>query len=100
EDQNMNRRIFKPFLARKRGPIAVLAALAATASLGLAGWVGRGCFGRTRRVGRQRSAANTDSQNRCGSRSPRPTVTHAARSSRPASLIQDRNRTVLPLPAG
>ena len=40
EDQNMNRRIFKPFLARKRGPIAVLAALAATASLGLAGWGG------------------------------------------------------------
>jgi hypothetical protein len=34
----MNRRIFKPWLARKRGPIAVLAAvLAAAASLALAG---------------------------------------------------------------
>jgi hypothetical protein len=36
----MNRRIFKPWLARKRGPIAVLAALATVASLGLAGWAG------------------------------------------------------------
>jgi hypothetical protein len=36
----MNPRIFKPWLARKRGPIAVLAALAAGASLGLAGWAG------------------------------------------------------------
>ena len=36
----MNRRIFKPLLARKRGPIAALAALAAAASLGLAGWAG------------------------------------------------------------
>ena len=36
----MNRRIFKPWLARKRGPIAVIAALAAAASLGLAGWAG------------------------------------------------------------
>jgi hypothetical protein len=36
----MDRRIFKPWLARKRGPIAVLAALAAVASLGLAGWAG------------------------------------------------------------
>jgi hypothetical protein len=36
----MNRRIFKPLLARKRRPIAVLAALAAAASLGLAGWGG------------------------------------------------------------
>jgi hypothetical protein len=34
----MNRRIFKPWLAKKRGPIAVLAAaLAAAASLGVAG---------------------------------------------------------------
>src|SRR5215467_7919693 len=40
EGQNMNRRIFKPWLARKRGPVAVLAALAAAASLGLAGWAG------------------------------------------------------------
>jgi hypothetical protein len=37
-DQNVNRRIFKPLLARKRRPIAVLAALAAAASLGVAGW--------------------------------------------------------------
>jgi hypothetical protein len=36
----MDRRIFKPWLARKRGPIAVLAALAAGASLALAGWAG------------------------------------------------------------
>ena len=36
----MNRRIFKPLLARKRRPVAVLAALAAAASLGLAGWGG------------------------------------------------------------
>ena len=38
KDQNMNRRIFKPWLAKKRGPIAVLAAaVAAAASLGVAG---------------------------------------------------------------
>ena len=36
----MNRRIFKSWLAKKRGPIAVLAALAAVASLGLAGAAG------------------------------------------------------------
>ena len=30
----------------------------------------------------------------------RPAGTHAARSARPASLIQDRSRTVLPLPGG
>jgi hypothetical protein len=36
----MNRRVFRPLLARKRGPIAVLAAVAAAASLGLAGWAG------------------------------------------------------------
>jgi len=36
----VNRRIFKPWLARKRGPIAVIAALAAAASLSLAGWAG------------------------------------------------------------
>ncbi len=46
-----------------------------------------------------RSAASTDSQNRCGSRSPRPTGTHAARPATPARLIQDRNSTVFPLPA-
>src|SRR5262249_25225294 len=34
------------------------------------------------------------------SRSPRPADTHAAYSARPASLIQDRSSTVLPLPAG
>jgi hypothetical protein len=34
----MNRRIFKSWLARKRRPVAVLGALAAAASLGLAGW--------------------------------------------------------------
>jgi hypothetical protein len=46
-----------------------------------------------------RSAASTDSQNRCGSRSPRPTGTHATLPSRPARPIQDRSSTVLPLPA-
>jgi FAD/FMN-containing dehydrogenase len=46
------------------------------------------------------SAASTDSQNRCGSRSPRPAGTHAARSSRPAALIQDRSSAVFPLPGG
>ena len=47
-----------------------------------------------------RSAPSTDSQNRCGSRSSRPAGTHAARSARPASPIQDRSSTVLPLPGG
>ena len=47
-----------------------------------------------------RSAPSTDSQNRCGSRSPRPAGTHAARPAKPVSLIQDRSSTVLPLPAG
>src|SRR6516165_12542976 len=38
KEQSMNRRIFKSWLAKKRGPIAVLAAaLAAAASLGVAG---------------------------------------------------------------
>jgi hypothetical protein len=36
----MNRRIFRSWLAGKRGLIAVLTALAAGASLGLAGWAG------------------------------------------------------------
>jgi hypothetical protein len=47
-----------------------------------------------------RSAPSTDSQNRRGSRFPRPAATHAARPARPASAIHDRSRTVLPLPAG
>jgi len=41
----MNRRIFKPLLARKRRPTAVLAALAIAASLGLAGWGGAALAG-------------------------------------------------------
>jgi hypothetical protein len=36
----MKQSIFRPWLARKRAPIAVLAAAAAAASLGLAGWGG------------------------------------------------------------
>jgi hypothetical protein len=36
----MDRRIFKSWLVRKRGPVAVLAAVAVAASLGLAGWAG------------------------------------------------------------
>jgi hypothetical protein len=47
-----------------------------------------------------RSAPSTDSQNRCGSRSSRPTGTNAARPARPAWPIQDRSSIVLPLPAG
>src|SRR5215813_7171082 len=47
-----------------------------------------------------RNAASTDSQNRSGSRSPRPAATHAACPARPAQLIQDRSSTVFPLPAG
>ena len=47
-----------------------------------------------------RNAPSADSQNRCGSGSSRPSVTHAARSARPDSLIQDLSSTVLPLPAG
>jgi hypothetical protein len=47
-----------------------------------------------------RSASSTDSHNRCGSRSSRATCTHAAYSVRPVSSIQDRSRTVFPLPAG
>jgi hypothetical protein len=47
-----------------------------------------------------RSAASTDSQNRCGSRSSRPTGTHAARPVRPAAPIHDRSSIVLPLPGG
>ena len=47
-----------------------------------------------------RSAPSTESQNLCASRSSRPTSTHAARSPRPASPIQDRSSTVLPLPGG
>jgi len=38
KEDDVNRRIFKPWLAKKRGPIAVLAAaVAAAASLGAAG---------------------------------------------------------------
>ena len=59
EDQNMNRRIFKPWLARKRGPIAVLAALAAGASLGLAGWGGAGRSAAPVRGGRRSRAEAT-----------------------------------------
>jgi hypothetical protein len=41
KDQNVNLRVFRPSLARKRRPvIAVLAALATTASLGVAAWGG------------------------------------------------------------
>src|SRR5215831_21187375 len=47
-----------------------------------------------------RNAPSTDSQNCCGSPSPRPTGTHAARPARPAWPIQDRSNTVLPLPGG
>ena len=50
-----------------------------------------------------RNAASTDSQNRCGSRSPRPAGTHATRSDSPAAPawpIQDRSSAVFPLPAG
>src|SRR5262249_1959861 len=47
-----------------------------------------------------RSEPSTDSQNCCGSRSPRLTVTHAALPAAPAWLIHDRSRTVFPLPGG
>jgi hypothetical protein len=46
-----------------------------------------------------RRAASTDSQNRCGSPSPRPTDTQAAQPAWSAWPIQERNNTVLPLPA-
>ena len=48
---------------------------------------------------RRRRAPTTDSQNRCGSRTPRPASTHAARPARPAWPIHDRSSTVFPLPA-
>jgi hypothetical protein len=47
-----------------------------------------------------RSAPRTESQNHCGSCSPRPTATHATRPARPGSPIQDRSSTVFPLPGG
>src|SRR6185437_8799568 len=47
-----------------------------------------------------RSASSTDSQNACGSRSSRPTDTHAVLSIRPASPIHDRSNTDFPLPGG
>jgi hypothetical protein len=46
------------------------------------------------------SASTTEIQNRCGSRSLCRTETHAAASASPASQIQERTRTVFPLPAG
>jgi len=52
-------------------------------------------------VGLGAVAASIDSQNRCGSRSPRPAGTHATRSdslAAPAWPIQDRSSTVFPLP--
>ena len=48
----------------------------------------------------RRRASSTDSQNDCGSRSPRPTGTHAVLAPRPAALTHDRSSTVFPLPAG
>jgi len=48
-----------------------------------------------------RNVASIDSQNRCGSRSPRAAGTHATRSDSPAAPawpIQDRSSTVFPLP--
>ena len=47
-----------------------------------------------------RSAPSTDSQNRCGSRSSPCTGTHAAHAARPLSAIQERTRSVFPLPGG
>jgi hypothetical protein len=47
-----------------------------------------------------RSASSTEIQNRCGSRSSRPTDTHAVLSASRASAIQDRSKDVFPLPAG
>jgi hypothetical protein len=44
-----------------------------------------------------RSASATVIQNRCGSRSPSCTGTHAARSARPGSAIYDRSKNVFPL---
>ena len=48
----------------------------------------------------RRSAPTTETQKFCGSRSSRPAGTHATRPAGAASLIQDRNSTVLPLPGG
>jgi hypothetical protein len=42
----------------------------------------------------------TDSQNRCGSRSPRPTDTQATWSRDSSAWTQDSTSSVLPLPAG
>ena len=47
-----------------------------------------------------RNESRTESQNACGSCSPRPTDTHATRSPRPSAAIHERNRNVFPLPAG
>jgi hypothetical protein len=47
-----------------------------------------------------RKAPSTNIQNRCGSRSCRPTGTHAALSARSASPVHDRSKTVFPLPGG
>src|SRR5215468_6694245 len=59
KDQNMNRRIFKPWLAKKRGPIAVLAAaLAAAASLGVAGCGEAASAAHTARADKVPAAAN------------------------------------------
>jgi len=48
----------------------------------------------------RRSASATDTQNRCGSRSPCPADTHAACPSSLSWPSQDRSSTVFPLPAG
>ncbi len=47
-----------------------------------------------------RSAPVTETHSRCGSRSSAGTVTQAAHPARPDSVIQDRSKTVLPLPGG
>jgi hypothetical protein len=47
-----------------------------------------------------RSASATEIKNRSGSRSSPCTGTQAARPARPDSAIQERSRTVFPLPAG
>jgi hypothetical protein len=47
-----------------------------------------------------RSARATEIHSRRGSRSARSTGTQATLSARPAPRIQDRSRTVFPLPAG
>ena len=46
------------------------------------------------------SASTTDSQNRCASRSPRSTDTHADAVRGPTASAHERSSTVLPLPAG